>query len=96
MEAGCKKKEWIYKDKVPVQYDWISTGKLLATGVCVRDDYQKHFPPEDGATKVYSTIANPEVRQVDAKKMTLSLDFMLTMQWLDSRIYTNLPYEKSS
>ena len=95
MEAGCKKKEWKYKDNVAVKYHWNYTGQLLATGVCVRDDYQKHFPPEDGTTKVYSTIAKHEVRQVDAKKMTLSLDFILTMQWLDSRIYTNLPNEKS-
>ena len=95
MEAGCMKKVWKYKDSVAVKYHWNSTGQLLATGVCVRDDYQKHFPPEDGTTKVYSTIADHEVRQVDAKKMTLSLDFILTMQWLDSRIHTNLPNEKS-
>ena len=84
------KKEWKYKDNVAVKYHWTSTGQLLATGVCVRDDYQKHFPPEDGTTKVYSTIADHEVRQVDAKKMTISLDFTLTIQWTDLRIRTSL------
>ena len=89
MEAGCKKKEWEIKDGIPYQYHWNSTGLLLATGVCIKDDYQKQFPPDDGITKVYSTIESHQVRAVDAKMKTLSIDFTLTMRWLDSRIKTN-------
>ena len=58
------------------------------------DDYREYFPPEDGTTKVYSTISNPEVRKVGAKTKTISLDFTLKMQWLDPRIKTNLKHEK--
>ena len=94
MEAGCKKKEWQYEGIVPVGYSFNSTGQLLATGVCIMEDYQKYFPPEDGTTKVYSTISNPKVRKVGAKEKTISLDFTLKMQWLDSRIRTNLMHEQ--
>ena len=92
MKAGCKKKEWEYKGVIASKYHWNSTGKLLATKVCIGNDYKKHLPPEDGTTKVYSTIKNPQVREVHAKKKTISLDFSLTMQWLDSRIRTSLPH----
>ena len=92
MEAGCRKKEWIYDGTIPVKYHWNSTGNLLATGVCIRDDYQKYFPPEERTTKVYSTISNPVVRKVGAKEKTISLDFELKLQWIDSRIRANLPH----
>ena len=95
MEAGCKKKVWKIKEGVPLQYYWNSTGELLATGVCILDDYQNHFPPEDGTTKVYSTIETQNVRDVDAKKKTLSIDFTLTMRWLDSRIKTGFSHDNN-
>ena len=90
MEAGCKKKEWDIKEGVAFRYHWVAAGTMLATGVCIDDDYKQHFPPDVGTTKVYSMINTPQVRQVDAKRMTISMDFTLTMQWLDSRIKTNL------
>ena len=93
MEAGCKKKEWEIKDGIPYQYHWSSTGELLATGVCIKDDYQKQFPPDDGTKKVYSTIATHEVRDVDARKKTLSIDFTPILRWLDSRIKGNFTLE---
>ena len=96
MEAGCKKKQWTYKGRVPISYRWNATGQLLATGVCIGKDYNQYFPPDDGATKVYSTIIDPEVRHVDAKKKTISLDFTLTMQWLDSGIQTSLANRKNT
>ena len=100
IEAGCKIQEWEYgewdtkldgskKDRMPIRFHWKSTGKLLATGVCILNDYEKDFPPDDGTKKIYSTIEAHEVRGVDAKKKTLSIDFTLTMRWLDSRIKTN-------
>ena len=93
MEAGCKKKEWEIINGIPYQYHWNSTGELLEAGICIMDDYQKHFPPSDGTKKVYSTIETQEVRDVDAKKKTLSIDFTLTMRWLDSRIKANFTEE---
>ena len=92
MEAGCKRKTWEYQGNVAIKYNWVATGKLLAIGVCIKDGYKKYFPPEYGTTKVYSTINNPEIRQVDAKKKTISLDFTLKMRWLDARIKTNLSH----
>ena len=77
------------REGVFLQYYWSSTGLLLARGACIFDDYQKHFPPEYGTTKVYSTIETQKVRDVDAKKKTLTIDFILTMRWLESRIKTN-------
>lgn len=67
MEAGCKIEEWEYgewdteldgskKDRMPIRFHWNSTGKLLATGVCIPNDYEKDFPPDDGTKKIYSTI----------------------------------------
>ena len=93
MEAGCKKPKWEIKDGIPYQYHWIQTGELLETGVCIRDDYQKQFPPQDGTKKVYSTIDTHEVRDVDARKKTLSIDFTLTMRWLDSGIKAKFTHE---
>ena len=93
MEAGCREKEWELKDGVPYQFHWTSTGKLLATGICIGNDYLKHIPPNDGSRKIYSTIDTHRVRDVDAKKKTLSIDFTLTLRWLDSRIKVNFAKE---
>ena len=86
MEAGCMKKKWEMRNGIPFRYRWMSAGKLLAIGVCIMDDYEKDFPPEDGKTKVHSTIGTQVVRDVDAKKKTLSIDFTLTLRWMDKRI----------
>jgi hypothetical protein len=37
---------------------------------------------------VHSTIQHQKIRTVDAKKQTLSMDFTLTLQWLDPLIMT--------
>ena len=92
LDAGCRKKVFEMQDGHHSGYHWNSTGDLLATGVCIMDDYKKHFPPEDGFTKVYSTIYSVDVRDVNAKRKTISIDFTLTMQWLDSRIKTDGAY----
>ena len=42
--------------------------------------------PIKGVTRVFSTIEYQQVREVDAKNKILSIDFTLTMRWLDSRI----------
>ena len=80
MEAGCKKKIRLKTKDGKHRYAWKSSGQLLALRVCILKDYQKFLPPkEDGSTEVYTTIESQKVRDVDAKKKTLSIDFGLTM-----------------
>ena len=62
---------------------------MLAKGVCVDNDYRRLFVPEKGITKVFSTIEYQKVRTVNAKEGTISIDFTLTMRWLDPNIKTN-------
>ena len=86
MEAGCKEKKWIYdKGGLAYEYQWAAQdrSKLLAKGVCIGKGYQKHFVPERGITKVHCAIEKQELRKVDAKEQTVSIDFTLTMRWLD-------------
>ena len=85
MEAGCKKEEWEYEKGIPIRYHWNSTGTLLETGVCIKNDYNSNFAPEDEPT-VYITIEYQRVRDVDPKAQTLSIDFTLVMRWIDPRI----------
>ena len=90
IEAGCKEKEWDDTDGSRYEnYKWIGKGKLLAKGVCVDPDYRENFVPEKGNTTVYSTIEYQKVRAVDAKEGTVSIDFTVTMRWLDHNIKTN-------
>ena len=85
MEAGCKKEEWEIENETPIRYHWTATGKLLETGVCIKDDYDSNFAPENEPT-VYITIEYQRVRDVDPKAQTLSIDFTLVMRWIDPRI----------
>ena len=89
VEAGCKEKDWKeYDDGYPFEYQWTAQNgsKLLAKGVCIDKGYQKHFVPEKGITKVHSTIEKQKLRDVDAKKQTLSIEFTLTLKWLDPQV----------
>ena len=61
-------------------------GKLLGKGVCIGSTYDTYKPPGDQVTTVYSTIETQRVREVNAKKKTISVDFTLRMRWLDQRI----------
>ena len=94
MEAGCKEKKWNYDKGIADEYQWAAQdgSKLLAKGVCVGKGYRKHFVPERGITKVHCTIEEQKLRAVDAKKKTISIDFTLTMRWLDPHIRTNEDY----
>ena len=90
IEAGCKEKAWHYDNEIAYEFKWTAQlgSQLLAKGVCVEEGYQRHFVPEKGITKVYSTIEYQEIRAVDAKKQTVSMDFTLTLKWLDPHIRT--------
>ena len=90
VKAGCTEKVWRKVDGIFSDYTWAAQNgsKLLAKGVCVVKDYNKHFVPEEGITEVHSTIEHQEIRTVDAKKQTISMDFTLTLKWLDPHIRT--------
>ena len=96
LEAGCKEKDWEYdKNGEPYEYSWKPSGILLETGVCIENTYRKEFVPRKGVTRVHSTIEYQKVRDVDAKKKTISMDFTLTMRWLDKRIKAHLRNNES-
>ena len=95
IEAGCK--EWKRHDTGiethQFKYRWIGSGKSLAKGACINLDYPGNLVPETGITKVYSTIEDKKVRSVDAREGTVSVDFTLTMRWLDPNIKTRFSLE---
>ena len=78
------------KDDYPYEYQWSAQNgsKLLAKGVCVEKGYQKHFVPEKGITKVHSTIEYQRIRAVSSKEQTVTMDFTLTLKWMDPHIRT--------
>ena len=89
LEAGCKSKDWVYKNGYPVRYQWIADGELLEKGICIRNSYQKYFAPETGQTEIYSTIEYQKVRKVDAKEQIVSIDLSLTLKWKDPNILSD-------
>ena len=99
IDAGCKVKKyqdrWNYTtqrfDRVFV--GWRESGMLLSKGACIPNGYTPFVVPEKGLTKVFSTIENEKVRSVDANEGTVSVDFTLTMRWLDPNIKTNFSIE---
>ena len=64
----------------------MGNGILLGKGVCIGSTYNIHKPPGDQVTTVFSTIESQRVREVNAKRKTISVDFTLRMRWLDQRI----------
>ena len=89
-EAGCREKDWIYNDDGNAErYNLIASGTLLERRVCINKNYRKYFAPHGQNTKVHTTIEYHQVRDVDAKKQTVSIDLLLTLRWLDPNIMTN-------
>ena len=89
-EAGCKEKESIdNKGEDSTQFRWIPSGKLLERGVCIDKHYRNYIAPQEDGTKVYTTIEYQRIRDVDAKKKTISIDLILKLRWFDSDIRTN-------
>ena len=58
--------------------------------VCIGPNYRNYIAPNGLDTKVHTTIDYQEVRDVDAKKQTVSIDMILTLRWLDPNIITSL------
>ena len=75
---------------MPQKFTWVADGELLDDGVCIEENYQKYHVPEKGRTKVNCTIEYQKIREVDAKRQTLSIDLLLTLKWLDPNIRTNI------
>ena len=88
IEAGCREKIWHSEDDDTKIFDWSSHGTLLEEGVCIGKDYQKHFVPEKGITKVYTTFEYQKVRDIKSKDHTMFVDLSITMRWLDPNIRT--------
>ena len=89
LEAGCKTKKWVYKDGNAVRYEFIANGYLLENRVCIDKNYRKYIAPHGQNTKVHTTIEYQRIRDVDAKKQTISIDLLLTLKWFDPGIITN-------
>ena len=65
----------------------------MAKGACIDYEYRRHLVPEKGITTVYTTIEEQRVRSVDAMKETVSIDYTLTLRWMDPAIKTNFSEE---
>ena len=90
IEAGCKKWEDTSNNQNIKMYDWVGRGTLLADGACVDSHYAKHAVPEKDRTNVYTTIEDVKLRAVSAMEGTMSVDFRLTMTWMDPLIRTEM------
>ena len=88
IEAGCK--FWI-EDRNKWGPDY---GKLLQKGACVEGVYDRAIPPGPNRTLILSTIEGQRIRDIDAQKKTLTIDFSLKMRWWDYRIKTNFSTQK--
>ena len=80
---GCKAKEW---DNFQNTYRYVGIGTLLADGLCIGQGYARSVAPLKGNTTVFSTIVRPKLRDISLSEGTVSLDFQLTMRWLDPSI----------
>ena len=103
IEAGCKKKEWNENGKyldneLNKTFDWVVSGKskLLEKGACLEDGYRSWVVPEKGVTIVYSTIESPFLRTVGHSEQLISIDYTLTLIWIDKRIKTNITSESGT
>ena len=72
---------------------WLAEGTLLADGLCIGEKYERDVVPVKGKTTVYSTVAEPKIRDINLSEGTISVDFQLTMRWLDPNIKTRFDTE---
>ena len=98
IEAGCKKKQWnengaYLDDDQNKTFDWVASGKLLEKGACLEDGYRYWVVPQKGVTIVYSTIQKPFLRTIGHREQLVSIDYVLTLTWIDKRIKTNFSLE---
>ena len=72
-----------------------TNGTLLSKKVCVPFGYLKGEVP-DTPTIVKTTIEINNIREIDDRRMRLTLDFYEELKWVDNRIKTNLPRQKAA
>ena len=90
LEAGCREREWFLNDKGNAKiFKYIASGDLLKKRVRIDKNYQKYLSPQGQNTTVHTTIEYQQVRDVDAKKQTVSIDLLLALKWFDPNIRTN-------
>ena len=87
IEAGCK--YWRYN-----KYWEATRGMLFRKGACVDSSYDRGIPPGTNRTKILSTFEGQMIRDIDAQKKTLTIDFSLRLRWWDYRIKTNFSTRK--
>ena len=83
IEAGCKKWD-------DYGYRWVSSwlANLIQKGACQVQGYTGILMDANGNI-VSSTFEELMIRDIDAQKKTLTIDFSLKMRWWDFRIRTN-------
>lgn len=67
--------------------------QLLETGACIPYHYRPQAVPDKGNTKIFTTIMQENIREVDNKREIITVDLKLKMQWVDGRIKTNFSEE---
>ena len=67
--------------------------ELLEEGACILHHYRPHAIPDKGSTKIYTTIMQEKVREVDNKREVMIVDLRLQMHWIDSGIKTDFSDE---
>ena len=72
-----------------------NNGKLLSSSVCIPYGYLQGEVPK-APTVVKTKIEINNIREVDDKRMRLTLDFYQELKWADNRIRTNLPVNGTS
>ena len=69
-------------------------GVLLSSSICIPHGYRKGEPPKI-PVEIHTAIEVKNIREIDDKKMTVSLEFHPQFAWCDDRIVTNFTdYEK--
>ena len=70
-------------------------GTWLSASVCLSDGYHKGEIPKI-PTVVHAKFEINNIREVDDKKMRITLDFYQELVWVDNRIKTSLPTDTLS
>ena len=83
---GCKEWGKLFKGDPLSPFGWLAKGTLLADGLCISNEYENSVVPLKGNTTVYSTIGHPKIRDISLSEGTVSVDFQLTMRWLDPNL----------
>ena len=68
-------------------------GILLSSTICIPRGYRKSEPPKI-PLEINTAIEVSNIREIDDKKMTVSLEFHPQLVWADNRIITNFTDEE--